>query len=336
MTLVGYFNSLRELGGVRRLVEDDVRLRCESFEEVKPEDAIGDHPWVVNRKIDAMPLELTSRESTANITDYKTRLSLDRTDKKGVDVVLASNMISVGVDIERLGLMVIAGQPKTTAEYIQASSRVGRDKNRPGLVLTCYNLRKPRDRSHYEHFITYHESFYRYVEAMSLTPFSGPALDRGLAGVLMALARLSNAEMTVPSAAMLIEDPKYRAMADQAAEIIAQRAGQVLEPNSMQGQSSTEDVVTAIRDRALSLLDTWTELVIQAREGSGSRRYSPWERGEGKELLRLALDALKHNSSLSDEERRFVAPTSMRDVEPVVHVWVDRVPSQEKEKPDGH
>src|SRR5712692_5906848 len=98
-------------------------------------------------------------------------------------------MISVGVDVGRLGLMCAVGQPKTTAEYIQANSRVGRDRNGPGLVVTIYNWARPRDLSHYETFEHYHATFYRHVEALSVTPFSSRALDRGLTAAFVSLVR---------------------------------------------------------------------------------------------------------------------------------------------------
>ena len=105
-------------------------------------------------------------------------------------------MISVGLDIPRLGLMVVLGQPLRHDEYIQATSRIGRDDDRPGLVVSLLNIHKPRDRSHYERFRHYHETFYRSVEVGSVTPFSARALDRGFAGALVALARHGRAELT--------------------------------------------------------------------------------------------------------------------------------------------
>ena len=186
MTLLGYFNSLRELGGSRRIIEDEVSTQITNRSNRKRE---GESDGLfADRTISYEPVELTSRVSTDKVAEAKRRLALPFHENDRVDVAIATNMISVGLDITRLGLMVVLGQPKTSAEYIQATSRVGRDPDRPGLVVTLLNIHRPRDRSHYERFAAYHQSFYRSVEATSVTPFSPRALDRGLAGTLVALA----------------------------------------------------------------------------------------------------------------------------------------------------
>src|SRR5690606_39038159 len=125
----------------------------------------------------AAPIELTSRVSSSEIPDLLEQLELKQGDEDAVDSVLASNMISVGVDVTRLGLMLVQGQPKTIAEYIQATSRVGRGSV-PGLVVTLYNANKSRDRSRYETFESWHRSLYRDVEPTSVTPFAPRARDR--------------------------------------------------------------------------------------------------------------------------------------------------------------
>ncbi len=182
MTLVGYFNSLRDLGGMRRLVEDDVSTRLTR----------ADRRSLATRFI-AEPAELTSRMSSDAIPDILEKLELSFTGirKKGtarpIDVLLATNMIAVGVDVSRLGAMVVNNQPKSTAEYIQATSRVGR--RAPGLVFTVLNWARPRDLSHYETFESFHATVYQHVEALSVTPFADRALDRGLTGVLTSLVR---------------------------------------------------------------------------------------------------------------------------------------------------
>ena len=212
-------------------------------------------------------------------------------------------MISVGVDIERLGLMVVAGQPKTTSEYIQASSRVGRDRARPGLVVTCFNVARPRDRSHYEHFVAYHESFYRFVEAQSVTPFAQRALQRGLTGALVAAVRLSDDGLTTPDGAG--ELANHRKHAEQIASTFAERA-----------DSST------VKQWAMNRLDKWEELARVAKDKAMRLTYSPYDvdRGERK-LLHTALEP---PPDPIDGEEKFCAPTSMRDVEPAVHVWLSQ------------
>ncbi|MGA7123741.1 MAG: helicase-related protein, partial [Polyangiaceae bacterium] len=315
MTLVGYFNSLRELGGMRRLVEDEVSNRVNDIEEEKrPRLYVGPHPWASDRKL-VMPAELTSRESTERVKETKRRLAARRTstDPEALDVVLASNMISVGLDIDRLGLMVVTGQPKTTSEYIQATSRVGRAY--PGLVVACLNVMRPRDRSHYERFVAYHESFYREVEATSVTPFSGQALDRGLVGTLLSMLRHAIPELESPTGIMNLHDKR-----PAAEQILAWLVTRARGHRNFYDAEAEERIANLVRARGKSFFDAWERVVDKARAGATRRTYSANDRAgsEGKPLLFTAEDDLPSDH----DERAFQVPTSMRDVEPSAHVWV--------------
>lgn len=192
-TLVGYFNSLRVLGGARIQVLDDVRDRMKHLA------SDGRTPRQIPRSI-----ELTSREPSSAIPSHLESLANSLPDEETLDYVLATNMISVGVDIDRLGLMVVSGQPQATAEYIQATSRVGRQF--PGLVVVAYNASRSRDRSHYESFPTYHQALYRQVESTSVTPFSPRARDRALHAVLLTLARTLVPALRGNEGAAAVED----------------------------------------------------------------------------------------------------------------------------------
>ena len=309
MTLVGYFNALRELGAMRRVVEDEVPQRTARIDRRGPIGQ-GSHPFLANRRVEQI-VELTSRESTAKVKDAKNRLNEPFiNEKRRVDVVLASNMISVGVDIDRLGLMVVAGQPTTSAEYIQATSRVGRKADRPGLVISCYNMRRVRDRSFYERFASYHESFYGWVEATSVTPFSEPALNRALAAVLFAMIRHGHPDLAPPRGAMRV--PEHPEVVARAIAALTERAGR-------QGGDAA-GVASVVEARAKDLADAWNSQVSKAREENLVRGYSKFD-ADKKGLARPMLLA-PMEPPVSEIDAKFSAPTSMRDTEPSVHLWL--------------
>ena len=262
MTLAGYFNSIRELAGTRRLVDDDIRSRLGKINQ----------RGLARRNLYAVE-ELTSRKSGTDIPRILARLDIgfDQTrqrqreadrkaGKKGLpplpyDVILATNMISVGVDIARLGLMVVAGQPKTTAEYIQATSRVGRSKDGPGLVCTVYNWARPRDLSHYESFEHYHDTFYQHVEALSVTPFAARALDRGLSGVMVGLLRLWEQRLNPNQAAGELTDQEP--LLAQAFDRLTQRA---------QNATHSPPVADHLRQELHRRRDDWLNRVHHATD----------------------------------------------------------------------
>ena len=309
-TLVAYFNTLRELGGAQRLVQEEVAPRAERLHERRAlQDSVN--PWCLRRLLASEVLELTSRQSTEQIRQASGQLREPYASASGGrnDVLLASSMISVGVDIPRLGLMVMNGQPRTVAEYIQATSRVGR--NTPGLVITVHNMRRPRDRSHFERFTAFHEGFYRMVEAASVTPFSSRAIDRGLAGVVVALTRHLWPLLTPPKGVTLLD------RVAEAPEQVAERLVARLRAHAREVPPLLE---AQLRQRVAALFSDWSEIAYTLREEGVQLNYSSWELAGGKPLLSTVVDSIEGRP---ERMARFRAPTSMRDVEPGVHLWVE-------------
>lgn len=305
MTALCYFNALRELGGARRIVEDEVRDRASRYGTQRRRVAPMDQPFA-DRQI-REPLELTSRESTDKVAEAKQRLDAAfGGDVDTVSVALATNMISVGLDIQRLGLMVVQGQPKTAAEYIQATSRVGRDHTRSGLVLAVLNLHKPRDRMHFEQFGQFHRTFYRAVEATSVTPWAARALDRALAAVVVAAARHVDATLT-PEAAV-------NALKDQIGTRAAVRDAIVARAPENMIAGGRAALAAQIDDLLQAWIDTADEQAAGGNAFAYARKKSPHR------LLHMPLEPEREN--LSEPHRRFVAGRSMRDVEPGVTLKV--------------
>jgi hypothetical protein len=326
MTLVDYFSSTTELAGMRRLVDDDIATRLRQ----QGRRGLGNR-WALNVQ------ELTSRISSQEIGSAlggltrPFRVDIDTTAarqargaaRRGgtgddlprhaagtepVDIVLATSMLQVGVDIPRLGLMVVTGQPKNAAEYIQATSRIGRDGNRPGLVVTVYNWARPRDLNHYETFAQFHASAYARVEALSVTPFAARALDRGLVGVLVASIRHAREELQREAGAHIVtaDDADVRS----AVEWISSRAHELVDV----------DAAEEVRRRCRELLDLWD----RKRRGLESGRLSYADSRAG--LSPLMEARASHWSTWS-------VPWSLRDVDPEINLILDVVAPEVAERP---
>lgn len=311
MTLVGYFNSLRELGGMKRLAEDDVQTR--SF---RVSMSLVDRPGLSQRRVDDVR-ELTSRVSSHDIPRYLDQLevpfegtfdpamakwvsSRNPGDPRPIDVVLATNMLSVGVDVNRLGVMVVNGQPKGTAEYIQATSRVGR--THPGLVATVLTWARPRDLSHYETFEHYHATFYQHVEAQSVTPFSPRALDRGLTGAMLSIMRHSYDPFAPNTGAGAMTSPSRPEMLETI-RTVADRTWEVTEDSGKRALTEQE-----LKHRA----DDWAN---EAGVGGRTLVYQKYGAGPTAYPL-LEAPGVKPWTD-------WTVPMSMREVEPGVRLVME-------------
>jgi len=305
MTLVGYFNALRELGGMRRLIDDDVKARLRKMAR----------RGLADRRLFEVH-ELTSRMSSDRIPEVLSQLRVRhetappaKGSRYPIDVLLATNMISVGVDVGRLGLMATVGQPKGTAEYIQATSRVGREKQAPGIVFTLYNWARPRDLSHYERFEHYHATFYKQVEALSVTPFAPRALDRGLTALLVALIRQDSLAWNANTRAHDVAIPAPAL--DELIADIALRAGEI---------TSSSDIADDVRAALKHRLDRWA---AEQRIAGRTIGY----RGDGGAVYGLLQNAGNGPWDV------WTVPNSLRETEPSINLIMTSIDDLESSVP---
>ncbi len=314
-TLAIYFNSLRDLGKCRTMIDDDVK---DFIKRTAYRFGIGRGRTI------GQASELTSRISTSELNETLEKLerleySQDNISNRkwAINTLLATNMISVGVDVARLNTMLIVGQPKLTSEYIQASSRIGRSY--PGAAIVLYDGTKSRDRSHYEQFKSYHESFYRFVEPTGATPFSKPARDRALHAVIISMIRHLYGLPLDQDAVQF--DPEYlQNELEQMRKYILDRVNEI----NARTWSDLEDDTSEIEKRINEVVTDWHERVKIAGEQNffyGDQFMMKAPSGGQKRLLKV------FGTSASDPA--YETMTSMRNVDQSIAanilVWEDEI-----------
>jgi hypothetical protein len=336
MTTVGYFSATRELAGMRRYLDDDVTTRVTGNTEPFPRRTndwarllIGELTSRISSEeiagtLDQLALEFdASRWSTPGKAAFAKAFRAAREAKKETpssgarpyDVVLATSMLQVGVDVPRLGLMLVVGQPKNTAEYIQASSRVGRDAKRPGLVVSLANWARPRDMAHFEQFRHYHETFYAQVEALSVTPYSETALERGLTGVLVSVARVSDVRSTDS-----LSPEKGAGRILTKSPFVARLIGQLVQRAA--AAATTAEEAAKVEAKLKQRLDRWYG---KADEVHGALVY---ERSTDKNVITHPMLLSPETHSVSPAEKVFVVANSMREVQPEINLLVSPSPDR--------
>ncbi|MER2224117.1 MAG: helicase-related protein, partial [Rhodococcus sp. (in: high G+C Gram-positive bacteria)] len=336
MTLVGYFNATRELAGMARYMTDDVQDKVRSPRQgsgfpkrrmtrdglIQRELTSRISSTEIGQTLDQMSVQFTPELHSTAAVHERARLFNEGKKPSAVgtypfDVVLATSMLQVGVDVQRLGLMLIVGQPKNTAEYIQASSRVGRDqRERPGLVVALGNWARPRDLAHFEQFQHYHNTFYAQVEALSVTPYSATSMERGLDGVLVSAARVLRAH---ENDSLSLEENAWKIENDAESDAVSQLIDRLLVRIGLASQD--EKATDRARQRLHNRLDQWKK---RNEFADSMKKTLVYEKTSGTDKKLALLMSPENVQAMAGSTHRppFVIANSMREVQPEINVLV--------------
>lgn len=315
-TLVGYFNAIRELAGAVALTRQDIKQRLATI-ATQPRHLDEHEPIELSSRADSMSLPALLGQLQAPLGGVAST----------ANVVVATSMFGTGVDVDRLGLMVVHGQPKTTSAYIQATGRVGRREG--GLVTTFFRASRPRDLNHYEFFCAYHGSLYRFVEPITVNPFAPRARDRALGPVAVAILRQAAdldglAGPVAVNERWRIQQRIQRAIHCRAHEMSGCRRdadveaiAPMLEQRAQVQPGLRRPPARDTELHAASELDVWQQLA--ARTGSGGGLVYSESTLINPPARPVVLGDLAHEvarTGVAYED----APTSLRDVESTVTI----------------
>ncbi len=320
-TNVGYYNSIRELGQAKTWIKADIDQHLDVMYKRRYDDKrFNKEEYNAYRRYIYRDEELTSRISGDKVTSSLANLNISypaETDSNGkvkeypIDICLATNMISVGLDVQRLGLMTVAGQPKTTSEYIQATSRVGRNAaSAPGVVFVLYRPSRPRDKSFYEQFKQYHSKLYCFVEPTSVTPFSAPVRQRALHAIMVGMMRLEHGDN--------FNDDPPRFPKQEVIDHI---------------RAVIEDRVSDIDPSELDNTMRWFDYRLQEWEDWNPQRWTPqrnFDMSMGNDVPLIYSSSDKPNTAWSG--RGMATPTSMRSVDASCEAMVLRNRYEERDE----
>ena len=309
-TLVSYYNTIKNLGAAIRMYEDTIPSYMGVISKTSENKFQLENNAV---KIDVEILkkcELTGRINAAEIPTIIQNIEAKLGDKKVLDVLLCTNMLSVGVDIERLNVMVINGQTKSTSEYIQASGRIGRKD--PGIVITNYTYIRPRDLSYFENFIQFHSTYHKAVEPGTLTPFSSRSRDRGLAGVFVALIRMNSKTLSNnPKMFNYWNDESVKEFVNKIKKQILERVNEIDKSESVGTKEDIEELIKKW-EAARTEYNNWTS------KGTGDLKYrrNPFTNKTESDFIYLL-----NSSRDAYDEHAFVIPESLREAESEIELY---------------
>ena len=311
-TLVSYYNTIKNLGAAIRMYEDTIPSYMGVISNTS-ENKFQIQNNAPKEDVEILKKEeLTGRINAAKIPTILQDIETKLGDEKVLDALLCTNMLSVGVDVERLNTMVINGQPKSTSEYIQASGRIGR--RNPGIVVTNYTYIRPRDLSYFENFIQFHSTYHKSVEPGIVTPFSSRSRDIGLAGVFLALIRMNSQTLSNNPKKFDPNDTNIdKIISDVKKQIIAR----VNEIDKLESDGTKDDIKELIKkwDTARIEFNSWTS------KGTGDLQYrrNPFTNKTESEIIYLL------NSSRDEyDEHSFVIPESLREAESEISLYYSK------------